>query len=326
MSKRSIVLPKIMLGADTRRVLQILQHARDLAAENDIVHIDAIDLEMAEPLPMCLLGCLLHDIRRIGGTASVENLRQEVAERLKRMDVLSEWLSTRKHTKYSSESVYTLQARIVTSIEDADATANALAEAIATFAPPEYSQDGSITRDGVSVPLGYIFTELLDNAMTHGRGKGFGHAAAFVAAQYYQHGDLIRLAVVDNGCGFLKSLESHKAMHDKSHATAIRTAFVPGVSCNKDVGLFTDSLNAGLGLTVSRDIAIMTEGSVAGGSGDAWLNQPGLEKKEMATRIPFWQGSMLNLELHRRGLVAMNFWRLFDKYHKSNERLNIRFL
>jgi hypothetical protein len=175
------------------------------------------------------------------------------------------------------------------------------------------------------MPLAYVVTELLDNALTHGRGKGFAASSAWIAAHYYAESDLIRLAVVDDGCGFLKSLESHPAVTPKSHSVAVRAAFNAGVSCNKEVGLLTDTLNAGIGLTVSRDIAIRSGGAVWAGSGDAYLSDPGRES-EKPSRIPNWQGSMLNFELRRPGLISFNFRDLFSKYDRAEAHPGIRFL
>jgi len=261
-----------------------------------------------------------------GQTAAVERVRPEVAERLRRMNVLGEWLEEKTRARYKAQSMNTLQVCWVSSQDDADTIANQLADAIVQFVPPEFLQaDNAFTRDTVRTPLAYVITELLDNSLTHGRGKGFAQASVWIAAQYYSAGDLIRLAVVDNGCGFLKSLESHPAVVPKSHSVAVRKGFDAGVSCNKEVALFTDALNAGIGLTISRDIAIRSGGIVWAGSGDAYIGDPGRETETIG-RIPYWQGSMLNIELHRRGLIAFNFRDLFSKYERGAAHPGIRFL
>lgn len=315
--KPPVKLPKLMLAADLPRVMRSITAIDPMA--DDTVMIDAEELEFAEPLPLCLLAAQLSNLQRLGGKASIEKLRQPVADRLERMNVLRDWIEARPASRSPAHNFAALQVARANCIDDANDIANSLAQKIAQFVPPEFCHHNeTMTRDGVVHPLGYMLTELLDNSLTHGRGKGFAHASAWIAAQYYSSGDLIRLAIVDNGCGFLKSLHDHSAVEPKNHMSAIRAAFMPGVSCNRSVGLVRDSLNAGLGLTVSRDIALRSNGAVWAGSGDAWIEQPGREE-ETAKRVQPWQGSMLNFEIHRAGLVSFNFRELFSKYPHPGE-------
>lgn len=319
-----IRLPKLMLAAKVRQTIEMLDGI--VGSEDEVVRIDADELEFAEPLSLCLLAAQLNRLHKQGQAAAVERVRPEVAERLRRMNVLGEWLEEKTRVRYKAHSMNTLQVCWVSSQDDADTVANQLADKIVQFVPAEYLKaEDAFTRDPVRTPLAYVITELLDNSLTHGRGKGHQQASVWIAAQYYAAGDLIRLAVVDDGCGFLRSLESHPAVIPKSHSVAVRKAFDAGVSCNKEVGLLTDALNAGIGLTISRDIAIRSGGVIWAGSGDAYVADPGRET-ETPGRIPFWQGSMLNVELHRSGLILFNFRDLFSKYERAAAHPGIRFL
>jgi hypothetical protein len=322
-TKAALKLPKLMLAADMPRVMRSIAAIDPMS--DDTVTIDAEDLEFAEPLPLCLLAGQLSNLQRVGGKACIEKLRRPVADRLERMNVLRDWIEARPASKSPLHNFSALQVARASCIDEANDIANSLADKIAQFVPPEFChQSETLTRDGIAHPLGYMLTELLENSLTHGRGKGFAHASAWVAAQYYWSGDLIRLAIVDNGCGFLKSLYDHAAVEPKSHVAAIRAAFMPGVSCNRGVGLVRDSLNAGLGLTVSRDIALRSRGAFWAGSGDAWIEQPGREN-DCAKRIQPWQGSMLNFEIHRAGLISFNFRELFSRYPHPGEVPSISF-
>lgn len=324
MSYKDIELPKLMLAANIKTTLGIVTDIVECG--DSIVRVDAKALEFAEPLPMCLLAAQLHNLNRRGGTAEILNLRPEVAERLRRMDVLADWLKTQDSRRLRPSKMEKLQSYIVTSASDADEIANALAQKIASFAPVEFDCDAeALSRDKIEIPLAYVLSELLDNAVTHARGRGFAHSTAWITAQYYPAGDRIRVAVVDNGCGFLKSLESHPKVQPKSHEVAIRSAFEPRVSCNRDVLLFEDSLNQGIGLTISRDIAIRSGELVQAGSGDRWLTSPGREG-EVVVRMPSWQGSILNFELHRSGLVSFNFRSLFEQYQRERATHGVRFV
>jgi len=319
----AIKLPKLMLAADLPRVMQCIAQI-DPAARGRLL-INAEELEFAEPLPLCLLAAQLTNLHRVGGTAAIERLRKPVAERLERMNVLRDWISTRPASRSREHNFSSLQVSCATCIDDGNEIANTLAERIAAFAPAEYCQQNDrMTRDGIVVPLAYMLAELVENSLTHARGKGFGHAEAWIASQYYSTGDLIRLAIVDNGCGFLKSLHAHSSVQPKIHMAAIRAAFLPGVSCNRNVGIVRDSLNAGLGLTVSRDIAIRSGGAVWAGSGDTWIAHPGRED-DTAKRISSWQGSMLNFEIHRAGLFSFNFRELFARYGHPGKAPSLSF-
>jgi hypothetical protein len=324
MSCREIELPKLMLAADLKSTLAVLTKILD--CEDSVVRVNARALEFAEPLPMCLLAAQLHNLNRLGGVAEIFDLKPEVAERLRKMDVLDEWLKTHSAGRSRTSRMDTLQARIVTSQSDADSVANFLAERIADFTPAELDPSTDTLRcDRIEIPLAYMFSELLDNAVTHARGRGFLHANAWIAAQYYPQGGRIRVAVVDNGCGFLRSLESHPKVLPRTHEVAIRAAFEPRVSCNREVLLFDDSLNQGIGLTISRDIALRSGGLVQAGSGDRWISNPG-RSEESVDRITYWQGSMLNFELHRAGLISFNFRTLFAQYQRERASCGPRFV
>ena len=121
-------------------------------------------------------------------------------------------------------------------------------------------------------PLRYALSELIENALTHARREGAFHTQVWVAAQYYQdhqNDGRIQVAVVDNGCGFLATLQHHAEIREKTHAEAIRVALKPKVSCNRDIGPFGESVNEGVGLTTTVRIAKATGGSVYIASGDA---------------------------------------------------------
>lgn len=121
-------------------------------------------------------------------------------------------------------------------------------------------------------PLRYALSELVENALTHAKREGALNASVWVAAQYYkdqQNGGRIQVAVVDNGCGFLATLQNHAELRAKTHAEAIRTALQPKVSCNRDIGPFGESVNEGVGLTTTVRIAKETGGAVYIASGNA---------------------------------------------------------
>ncbi len=176
--------------------------------------------------------------------------------------------------------------------------------------PDEMSGKSQVDR--IEHPLRCVFNELIENALTHGRARGFGRASAWIAAQYYPRSGKVRLAVVDDGCGYLESLRGHPALHVSNHAAAIATALEPKVSRNRDVGFGRDLLNQGVGLTVTREIALQAEGTIALVSGNAWLADSTGKHRENKV-IPPWQGVAAYLEMKRERLQGMDLVTIMQK-------------
>ena len=146
-------------------------------------------------------------------------------------------------------------------------------------------------------PLRYALSELIENALTHARRQGAFDSSVWVAAQYYkdaQTGGRVQVAVVDNGCGFLATLQHHPELPEKTHGAAIRTALKPKVSCNRDIGPFGESVNEGVGLTTAVRISKATGGDVHIVSGDALFFECGgiaIKRSEQLRPLPSkWDG------------------------------------
>jgi anti-anti-sigma regulatory factor len=110
-----IRLPKLMLAANVKRTLDLLDGI--VGSDLEVVRIDADDLEFAEPLPLCLLAAQLNRLSAQGQVAAVERVRPEVAERLRRMNVLGEWLEEKTRTRYRAQSMSALQVCWATSLD-----------------------------------------------------------------------------------------------------------------------------------------------------------------------------------------------------------------
>lgn len=166
----------------------------------------------------------------------------------------------------------------------------------------------------VTFPLAYIFSELIDNALRHGRGRGYDQASVWLSAQYHPPRGLIRLAVADDGRGFLKTFQGRDNLRVRSHADAIRAGFRPFTSSKRDVGLFADTQHQGLGLTICRDLAHRSEGSVTVVTGNSWITNPEIEG-EQSRVAPFWQGAALGVELQLLALNTANFFEITSRYN-----------
>lgn len=322
-----IRLPRLMLGSNLPQLLHIVAAVED--DEAPVVAIDATDLVTAEPVALCMLASVLSRRARRGQSAIVHNVNQRVKESLERMDVLAPWLHVAELAERGPPQA-PVQARRVSSTRDANAVANALARAIASFVPQEdlaaiLHDDPDLRRYGaVEQPVGYVMSELLDNALNHSRAGGFGHSAAWVAAQYYPSGDLMRVCVLDDGCGFLRTLRDHPKVVPKTDLAAVEIAFEPFLSCKRDVRVFRDSTHQGIGLTVCRDLCLLAEGRVDAVSGRGWVTNPGCDAAVRTHLDTGHQGAILNLEFHRRSITPSSVGEILRRY-QPDESLPIRF-
>jgi hypothetical protein len=325
-----IRLPKLMLGDDLPRLIAIATAISD--DYSSTVECNADQLVTAEPVALCLLAASFVQLERRGQHAQIRGLRVDVRQNLERLDVLTDWFRDRPHTVAPpEESQSVLRACHVTNLAQANQIANALSSEIAALIPSDdidavIENDPTLARYRVvEQPLGYLITELLENSLQHGRAAGFGHAGAWVAAQYYRAGDLLRVAVVDDGCGFLRSLSSYLDMHPRTHRNAVNAAFRPFVSCNKDVGLFGDSAHQGIGLTVCRDLCLRADGSISAASGTAWLSSPATASEKSRTLRPGHQGVVVMMTLHRRAITPGSLGEIIRRY-QDNEDLPTRLI
>jgi hypothetical protein len=195
-----------------------------------------------------------------------------------------------------------------------DRRANQLADALVGRMPdvdpgePQDDMTGMNTADRLSIPLGYALSELLNNALSHARRAGHKNARVWVASQYYRKDHRLQLAVVDNGCGMLETLRNHSALEAYQRKTdhlAILAALRPRVSCNRDLGVFKDTVNQGVGLTTTACIAQRAAGRLVVVSGSGFHDPLGRSGR-LATGVR-WPGVAIALECRRDALKNVRF-------------------
>ena len=199
----------------------------------------------------------------------------------------------------------------VESHADSDAVANRLADAMTgalTDADPAgriEAKSGKNQYEKFRHPIWYSLSELLENSLTHARQKGNLRACVWVAAQYYEKTGVVKMAIVDNGCGMLATLEGHDKLPEKTHHAAIRTALIPRVSCNRDGTLYNTQGNQGVGLTTTARIARAARGALMIASGDSYAHS---HNPRIGGRLPnegYWQGVSVGFHCHRRDLPSV---------------------
>lgn len=286
-----------------------------LAAE-DGVTLEARALRFADPFGLALLGATCYMLQQRGQKVRVAGLT-EAGGYLLRMDVfegveLVDCALPRGQRHDRRDALVELTR--LDQRNQIDRAANRIAEALVGRMPdidpdePFDEMSGDNTADRIAIPISYALTELLNNAMSHARLKGHGDACVWVASQYYRKTGRLQLAVVDNGCGMLETLRYHASLRDlprKTDLEAILAALRPRVSCNRDLGVFNDSVNQGIGLTTTARIAEHAGGRLVVVSG-AGYHDPLGQSRRLANSAR-WQGVAIALECQRDALLNVRY-------------------
>ncbi len=284
-----------------RSATETVAACQRLLESDDAAMVDAKRLRFADPFGLAMLGATFHMVRDQGRAVGVCGLSSDMAGYLSRMDVFEgvELVGcaprpTERHDRRDALVELTLLDK-QGGVDDA---AYRLATVLAGTDPgePPDEMSGFTAYDRLVEPIQYALSELLENAMTHARRQGFRYASVWVACQYYRNG-LIRLGVVDNGCGFLETLRAHPDLRRETHHEAILIALRPRISCNRDLRLGLDSVNQGVGLTTTSRIAGQAGGGLVIVSGNAFHSTTG--GSGILGCAAEWQGVAIAMECRR---------------------------
>lgn len=284
-----------------------------IASAGGVVVVDARRLVFVDPFGMALLAATFFNVLRQGGAVRVHCLNEQLSGYLQRMDVFhgvelvdcAPASGQRRDRADALLEVTRLERQV-----DVGSAAYRLAAALAGSMPVSNRHEvpdemsGYTEADRLGEPIQYALNELLENALTHARRAGFTDACVWVACQYYPSNGLVRVGVVDNGCGFLATLRGHSALHQETHLAAILAALQPRVSCNRDLGLHADSVNQGVGLTTTNRIAERAGGRLYIASGDAIHSA---NASAHLTGGAYWQGVAIGLVCQRKKLPEVRF-------------------
>lgn len=290
--------------------------------------VDASHMRFADPFGLALLGATFHILRAQSRTVAVRGLNHAIAGYLHRMDVFSgvELIErTQPQDPRHDRSDALVELTRLHDPRQVDEAAYRLAKALVGGIPgvnpgelPD-EMSGYTAFDRLVEPIQYALSELLDNALTHGRREGFRDACVWVASQYYPRSGLIRLGVVDNGCGFLATLRDHPDLRRQSHLQAILTALRPRISCNRDLHFGLESVNQGVGLTTVSRIAEQAGGRLTIVSGNAIHDTVG--RSQTLSGEVSWQGVAIGMVCRRVRLPAIRFGELLPPYEGPRPEL-----
>lgn len=305
-----------------------------LAADDDVL-LNASALRFADPFGLALLGSTCHMLRQRDQAVRVFGLAHLVSSYLQRMDVfkgveLVDCAPAPGNARRDRRDALMELTRLDRP-RDIDSVANQLASAMVGAMPdidpnePLDEMTCKNTAERIATPISYALSELLNNALSHARRHRCEHACVWVASQYYPSSGRLQLAVVDNGCGMLETLRDHSAMREltrKTDLAAILVALRPRVSCNRDLGVFNDSVNQGVGLTTVSRIAEHAQGRLIVVSGNG-LHDP-LGGSRRLAHSARWGGVAIALECRRDALQNVNYRELLPPIQDA-PALRLRF-
>ena len=309
--------------------------ANMLQSSAEIIELDASNLYYVDPFGLSLLASTGSTLAKQGKKLKIANLRSDLLSYLSRMDLLTQpWIEVDGPIKQGRNNLsHTLiELSELSDKNEVDNFANRIADALLGEVPGLDSNEAPDEMTGYSAwdrarePLCYTFTELLNNALTHGRRNRYKHSTVWVSAQYFRVNDQIAIGIVDNGCGILGSLETHPRLVAKTDAAALWLALEPRVSCNREVGIIGETANAGIGLTTTYKIAKEVDGAILIISGQAAIeDMPNNQGDCTRQGLSSWQGTMLSLRLNRSKLMGIDFRSLMPPRDIPREAPGIRF-
>ncbi|KWF68369.1 hypothetical protein WL92_25830 [Burkholderia multivorans] len=297
------------------------------------IYLDCSQFEFADPMGLCLLRYHLDLVTYLDCVVHIENLSDEWAAYFEKMNFFTGLTNVHcanrptPASRVAQDHVFVEVTKIDSELS-IDVTAGRLAAAIvgASSAPAEADPDGMTASpaDRLHHVIQYILSELINNAAFHGAARGFKNREIWVAAQYYKHSDSVRLAILDNGCGFLESLRDHSALQEPTHESAISAALTPRVSCNRDLARGLDSGNQGLGLSVSKALTIAAGGRIDVFSGDAWYRATA-QTTQFRPLNHNWQGVGIAMRMLRNRLQEIEISRTINEVAPVRERRAFNF-
>lgn len=309
--ERSIALPWGLGAERPEDLFRVCQRIRQAGA---CIVLDASGLHFIDPLGLAMLRALLEQ-EAANKRVIIHFLSTDLSSYLARMnffeglDVEGVDLSQVGVRREQRSSLVELTK--VTEHVQAEAVASRLAVALTgelTESDPDAPAEEATGRnefDSYRGPIEYALKELLENSLTHARREGRSRASVWVACQFYRRRDLVRMAIVDNGCGFLATLRFHPELADKTHRGAIEAALRPRVSCNRGgMAAVFGSENQGIGLTITSKIAESAGGSVLVASGDALHDTTSKRSAVMGAVV--WDGVSISFSCRRARLPDIN--------------------
>ena len=274
----------------------ILEFCSQIARREGDVILDASGLQFVDPLGLALLRATLESPE--GKNFHVRWMDQHLINYLIRMEFF-DGLSVDGIDVETARNPQGEPDRCVELVKVTNGQSEEIASRLAVAMLGVAGERSEEEMDSYRRPIEYALKELLENALSHARKDGNLRACVWVACQHFQTNGDVRLAIVDNGCGFLTTLRGHAQLKERTDSAAIRAALIARVSCNRGplVGYEGDSQNQGVGLTTTARIAEAADGFLVIASGDACLNTK--TGDAMVFESASWKGVAISFHCNR---------------------------
>lgn len=331
-----IILPRKINDDSLQELLAVVEGVQ--RSSDAVIDIDASNLVFIEPIGICVFASMCETLANNGQKLNFHNMVDSIKSYLSRMDLQKYCVSENEPTTTRLNRAGSLiEVHSISEQQDIESSARKISKCL-VGTTPDYDESalfdpmtGYQPHTQLEDNLIYLFNELLENSLSHGKRHGYRSAKVWVASQYFPSTDFIKLGIVDNGCGFFRTLKSHPKKPD-TDTRAIEIALEPFTSCNRDVGLMNDSYNEGVGLTViSRMIAEAT-GSLRIFSGDALnIYDSGDLIDVKISDNSAWSGVGISISLPRKKLKYLLYRDVVrhlrnENSDESDEDLNIQFI
>lgn len=324
------------LGIDQiRELLSIWSAIQNFGGE--CITLDFSQVRWIDVMGLCLLSHWFDELRNRKVTVILENLSIDIESYMWRMDLIGSHENLRYNDRCSGrrrhdQSKNLVEVCAVTDASIADDTAYRMAQTIISkisSIPSDPDPEGmrATAADQATTGLGYVFSELLDNSLTHGRRGSFASSHPKVAIQYVRARGRISLAILDNGCGLLETLRNHERLQERTDMSAISLALEPRVSCNRALGLAgSQSVNQGIGLTVSTNLALKNGGKFTVFSGLGYYNQGANGASRVTESLDAgWRGTGVYLDFNVQNIGALVPSEVITELPGYREERKIRF-
>ncbi|WP_100255252.1 ATP-binding protein [Pseudomonas protegens] len=270
-TENAIHVPKSLSASDPEALFNLCSQITN--HQGDVV-LDAQDLVFIDPLGLAALRATL-ECQPDDKCVYIRFLQDRIAWYLVRMDFF-EGLNVEGINEdarnTNGEPFKCVELIRVVDQEQSELIASRLVRAMTGQAYDADQENSDFER--YIKPIEYALKELLENSLSHAKREGGNGSSVWVACQHFESSDSVRLAIVDNGCGFLATLKNHAALESKTDGSAIQAALIERVSCNRGpmVSYDSDSQNQGVGLTTTARIAASADGHLVIASGTAWMH------------------------------------------------------
>jgi signal transduction histidine kinase len=320
-------LPALLLDDNLRPALEFVSHVKGSLSQ--CIILDATQVLTIEPVAACLLAVAAKSAAQAGKVIQIHGLDPRLRPIIDGFDSEIEFSNSDVRNELAIGELRPSVSRCVASASSANAVSNTMASHIARFIPTEDREEmlrneyGARIHHAIQPALAYALVELVDNVFSHAATDEIPAPNAWMVVQSYPSGDLVRIAVVDDGCGLLASLRGSVVDPPKSHREAAERAFVPFLSSKNAPSIYAERKHMGLGLSVCRAICQRLDGRIYAASGNAWVESPGLATQSNKT-VPFFQGTIIALEMHRRAVTVGLLQQILAAFSGSPD-LRLRF-